>query len=182
MVRIRKGSRPNQHEEFRRRLERGLSLSPSDSNSAQSSLPSADGDTTDIESLEEENHFPSLHCETNLVGSISQDAIEDWIQREEIGEERNIQGQPETSDSRIIIAFQCIAESIQGSLSTLTDKIETICSDLEDVVDRLVAVEAAMETMAPKFQDSTSEGSATEWTGRRQSTFRLGCDRFLLPK
>jgi hypothetical protein len=109
MVGIRKASRPAKHEDFRRRLERALSLSPSDSDSAQGSSSSAEGDTTEIESLAD-NDFPSLQRETNLVGSIPQDATEDWVQREDFGREQNIGGESATPDNRIMIAFQCISE------------------------------------------------------------------------
>ncbi|KAJ5778417.1 hypothetical protein N7520_001663 [Penicillium odoratum] len=132
MAGIRKVSQPNRHGDFRRRLERALSLSPSDSDNARSSSRSAEGDTTEAESLQEENGFSSLQRETNLVGSIPQDATEDWIQGENLEEELNTR-EPGITDSRTMIAFQCIAEldtrvkSIQGSLSTLTDKIKT-CS------------------------------------------------------
>ena len=68
---IRKVSQPNLQEDFRRRLERALSLSPSDSETAQSSSRSTEGDTTEIESLQDENGFSSLQRGTNLVGSIS---------------------------------------------------------------------------------------------------------------
>ncbi|KAJ5642793.1 hypothetical protein N7490_006793 [Penicillium lividum] len=154
---IRKASQPYQDEDFRRRLQRALSLSPSDSDSAEISLRSAEDDTSEIESLREENGVCSLQHETNLGRSILQDATEDWTQREELlGAEPNIQGEATTSDNRSMIAFQCIAEldtrvkSIQGSLSTLADKVETICSDLDDIVYRLRAVEAAVETLAPE--------------------------------
>lgn len=109
MVGIRKASRPTKHEDFRRRLERALSLSPSDSDSAQGSSSSAESDTTEIESLEE-NNIPRLQRETNLVDSIPQDATEDWIQREDIGREQDIGEESATSDNRIMIAFQCISE------------------------------------------------------------------------
>lgn len=109
MVGIRKVSRPTKHEDFRRRLERALSLSPSDSDSAQGSSSSAEGDTTEIESLAE-NDFPGLQRESNLFGSISQDATEDWMQREDVGREQNIEAESETPDNRIMIAFQCISE------------------------------------------------------------------------
>ncbi|KAJ5778361.1 hypothetical protein N7520_001607 [Penicillium odoratum] len=162
MVGIRKVSRSAKHEDFRRRLERALSLSPSDSDSAQGSSSSADCDTTEIESLEE-NNFPSLQRETALVGSIPHDATEDWIQRENIGERQNIGGESPTADNRVMIAFQCISEldprvkSIQSSLSTLADKTGTIRSDLDDIVQRLVAVEAAIETIASENQSTTEE-------------------------
>ncbi|KAJ5982180.1 hypothetical protein N7451_012280 [Penicillium sp. IBT 35674x] len=164
MAGIRKVSRPTKHEDFRRRLERALSPSPSDSDSAQGSSSSAEGDTTEIESLAESD-FPGLQRETNLFGSIPQDATEDWIQREDIGEEQEIEGESATSENRIMIAFQCISEldtrvkSIQSSLSTLADKTGTICSDLHDVVQRLVAVEAAIETIASETQSTTEEES-----------------------
>ncbi|KAJ5654869.1 hypothetical protein N7490_001872 [Penicillium lividum] len=164
MVGFRKVSRPKQHDDFRRRLERALSLSPSDSDSAQGSLPSAEGDTTEIESLEE-NDFTSLQRETNLVGSIPQDATEDWIQREDLEAEQSMGGESELPDNRTMIAFQCIAEldtrvkSIQGSLSTLADKTETICSDLDDIMQRLVAVEAEIETITSETQSTTEEDS-----------------------
>lgn len=112
---IRKVSQPNLQEDFRRRLERALSLSPSDSESAQSSSRSTEGDTTEIESLQDENGFSSLQRGTNPVGSISQDTTEDWIQEEELGEELNIQGEPDSTDSRTMIAFQCIAEWVSES-------------------------------------------------------------------
>ncbi|KAJ5651597.1 uncharacterized protein N7484_005320 [Penicillium longicatenatum] len=171
---IRKVSQPKLQEDFRGRLARALSLSSSDSESAQSSSRSAEGDTAEIESLQDENGFSSLQHGANPVGSISQDITEDWIQGEELGEELNIQGEPESTDSRTMIAFQCIAEldtrvkSIQGSLSPLTDKIETIFSDLEDIVHRLVAMEEAIETMASDGQDTTEERKMTERTRRRQ--------------
>ncbi|KAJ5654875.1 hypothetical protein N7490_001878 [Penicillium lividum] len=162
MAGIRKVSRPTKHEDFRRRLERALSLSPSDSDSAQGSSSSAEGDTTENGSVEE-NDFPSLQRETNLVGRIPQDATEDWIQRENIGEGQNIRGESATPDNRIMIAFQCISELdtrvklIQSSLSTLADKNETICSDLDDIVQRLVAVEAAIDDLASETQSTTEE-------------------------
>ncbi|KAJ5982746.1 hypothetical protein N7451_012846 [Penicillium sp. IBT 35674x] len=162
MAGIRKVSRPTKHEDFRRRLERALSLSPSDSDSAHGSSSSAEGDTTETESLAE-NDFPDLQRETNLFGSISQDATEDRIQREDVGRERNIAGESETPDNRIMIAFQCISEldtrvkSIQSSLSNVADKTGTICSDLDDIVQRLVAVEAAIETIASETQSTTEE-------------------------
>ncbi|KAJ5556075.1 hypothetical protein N7513_003717 [Penicillium frequentans] len=109
MVGIRKVPRPTKHEDFRRRLERALSLSPSDSDSAQGSSSSAEGDTTEIESLEE-NDFPSFQRETNL-----------------------------------------------SSLSTLADKTETICSDLDDIVQRLVAVETAIEAITLETESTQEE-------------------------
>ncbi|KAJ5982647.1 hypothetical protein N7451_012747 [Penicillium sp. IBT 35674x] len=162
MVGIRKVSWPTKHEDFRRRLERALSLSPSDSDSAQGSSSSAEGDATEIESLAE-NRFPGLQRETNLSGSISQDATDDWIQRENVGREHSIAGESETPGNRIMIAFQCISEldtrvkSIQSSLSNVADKTGTICSDLDDIVQRLVAVEAAIETIASETQSTTEE-------------------------
>ncbi|KAJ5556003.1 hypothetical protein N7513_003645 [Penicillium frequentans] len=126
MVGIRKASRPTKHEDFRRRLERALSLSPSDSDSAQGSLSSAESDTTEIESLEE-NNIPRLQRETNLVDTIPQDATEDWIQRED------------------------------SSLSTLADKTGIICSDLDDIAQQLVAVEAATEAINSETQSTTEE-------------------------
>ncbi|KAJ5982676.1 hypothetical protein N7451_012776 [Penicillium sp. IBT 35674x] len=140
MAGIRKVSRPTKHEDFRRRLERALSPSPSDSDSAQGSSSSAEGDTTEIESLAESD-FPGLQRETNLFGSIPQDATEDWIQREDIEEEQEIEGESATSENRIMIAFQCISD------------------DLHDVVQRLVAVEAAIETIASETQSTTEEES-----------------------
>ncbi|KAJ5654852.1 hypothetical protein N7490_001855 [Penicillium lividum] len=136
-------------------------------------LTQAEGDTTEIESLQDENDFSSPQGGTNQVGSIPQYAAEDWIQGHGLGEDLNTR-EPEITDSRTMIAFQCIAEldtrvkSIQGSLSTLTDKIETLCSDLEDIVHRLVAVETAIETMASDGQDTTEERKTTERTRRRQ--------------
>jgi hypothetical protein len=106
---VRKVSQPNLQEGFRRRLERALSLSPSDSESAQSSSRSAEGDTTEIESLQDENGFSSSEGGTNPVGSIPQDAAEDWIQEDNFGEELNTR-EPEITDSRTMITFQCIAE------------------------------------------------------------------------
>ncbi|KAJ5751571.1 hypothetical protein N7520_008488 [Penicillium odoratum] len=162
MVGIRKASRPAKHEDFRRRLERALSLSPSDSDSSQDSSSSAEGDTTEIESCEE-NNFPSLQRETTLVRSIPQDATEDWIQREDVEREQIFGGESPTPDNRVMIAFQCISEldtrvkSIQSSLSTLADKTGTIRSDLDDIVQRLVAVEAAIETIASENQSTTEE-------------------------
>ncbi|KAJ5556664.1 hypothetical protein N7494_000579 [Penicillium frequentans] len=164
MAGIRKVSRPTQHEDFRRRLERALSLSPSDSDSIPGSSSSAEGDTTEIESLEE-NNFPRLQRETNLVDTIPQDATEDWIQREHIGREQNIGEESVTPDNRIMIAFQCISEldtrvkSMQSSLSTLADKTGTICSDLDDIAQRLVAVEAAIETINSETQSTTEESN-----------------------
>ncbi|KAJ5655016.1 hypothetical protein N7490_002019 [Penicillium lividum] len=164
MVEIRKASRPAKHENFRRRLERALSLSPSDSDSAKGSSSSAESDTTEIESLVEDN-FANLQRETTLVGSTPQDDTEDWIQREDFGREQNIGGESATSDNRFMIAFQCISEldtrvkSIQSSLSTLADKTETICSDLDDIVQRLVAVEAAIDTIATETRSTTEEDS-----------------------
>ncbi|KAJ5642802.1 hypothetical protein N7490_006802 [Penicillium lividum] len=142
MVGIRKVSRSAKHEDFRRRLERALSLSPSDSDSAQGSSLSADCDTTEIESLKEHN-FPSLQRETTL--------------REDVGREQKIREESTTSDNRFMIAFQYISESIQSSLSTLTDKTKTIYSDLDDIVQRLVAVEAAIDTLATETQSTTEE-------------------------
>ncbi|KAJ6099386.1 hypothetical protein N7467_000921 [Penicillium canescens] len=165
---IRKVSQSNRHEDFRRRLERALSLSPSNSQSAQSSSRSADADTTEIESLQEENGFSRLQRGPNLVDSIPQDAAEDWIQEEKLGEELNIPREPEKTESRTMIAFQCIAESIQGSLSTQTNKSETICRDLVDIGNRLAAVEAALETMISEAQNTTEEGKMTGRTRRRQ--------------
>ncbi|KAJ5778448.1 hypothetical protein N7520_001694 [Penicillium odoratum] len=144
---IRKVSRPNKHEDFRRRLERALSLSPSDSDSIPGSSSSAEGDTTEIESLAESD-CPGLQRETDLFGSISQDA-----------------GESVSSDNRIMIAFQCISEldtrvkSIQSSLSTLADKTGTICSDLDDIAQRLVAVEAATKAINSKTQSTTEENN-----------------------
>jgi len=106
---IRKVSQPNLQEDFRRRLERALSLSPSDSESAQSSSRSAEDDTTEIESLQDDNGFSSPQGGTNPVGSIPQDAAEDWIQGDHFGEDLNTR-EPESTDSRTMIAFQCIAE------------------------------------------------------------------------
>ncbi|KAJ5556734.1 hypothetical protein N7494_000649 [Penicillium frequentans] len=146
MAGIRKVSRPTKHEDFRRRLERALSLSPSDSDSIPGSSSSAEGDTTEIESLEENNFPPSP--------------------TEHIGREQNIGEESATPDNRIMIAFQCISEldtrvkSIQSSLSTLADKTGAICSDLDDIAQRLVAVEAAIETI----------NSETEHYGREQLT------------
>ncbi|KAJ5555968.1 hypothetical protein N7513_003610 [Penicillium frequentans] len=99
MAGIRKVSRPTQHEDFRRRLERALSLSPSDSDSIPGSSSSAEGDTTEIESLEE-NNFPRLQHKTG-----------------------------------------------------------TICSDLDDIAQRLVAVEAATEAINSETQSTTEENN-----------------------
>jgi len=109
MVGIRKTSQPARHDDFRHRLERALSLSPSDSDSTQGSQSSAEGDTTEIESLGE-NGFPNLQRETDLIGSIPQDASEDWIQRTNVEEKLSIGGESVTPDNRIMIAFQCISE------------------------------------------------------------------------
>ncbi|KAJ5752772.1 hypothetical protein N7520_009689 [Penicillium odoratum] len=107
---IRKVSHPNRHSNFRRRLERALSLSPSDSESAQSPSRSAEGDTTEDESLQEEIRFSGLQRGTNLVNSIPQDAAEDWIEEDKLGEKLDVPKEEENMESRAMIAFQCIAE------------------------------------------------------------------------
>ncbi|KAJ5556689.1 hypothetical protein N7494_000604 [Penicillium frequentans] len=145
MVGIRKASRPTKHEDSRRRLERALSLSPSDSDSAQGSSSSAESDTTEMNLLKRT---------TSPVSN-----------REDIGTEQNIGEESVTPDNRIMIAFQCISEldtrvkSIQSSLSTLADKTGTICSDLDDIAQRLVAVEAATETINSETQSTTEENN-----------------------
>ena len=65
----------------------------------------------------------------------------------------------ETSTANIVLS------SMQDSLSHQTTWIETICSDLEEIRDRLAAVEAAMEMTAKEGENTAGEGKAT---GRRR--------------
>jgi len=42
-------------------------------------------------------------------------------------------------------------------MGTLAEKTETICSDLDDIVQRLQAVEAAIENLGSETQSTTED-------------------------
>ena len=99
----------DRRQSFRRRLQRALSLSASESEDPRSHSGSVAGDTTEEED-QEENNYPRPRGWGTTLGSIEEDARPDRDTGPNFGKERETPGQIDVSGNCNMIALKCIAE------------------------------------------------------------------------
>ncbi|KAI3094023.1 hypothetical protein CBS147333_10047 [Penicillium roqueforti] len=165
---IRRLSYNDQRQSFRSRLQRALSLSSSESEDIRSPSRSAVGDTTEDEiSIQENDSFGN-----DRSGSLADDGQEYPSQNRSMSprpeNELELPRQDDLSGDCSMIAFQCVAESMQKSLDSQNSWMATIRSDLDDIRSRLAVVETAMEMVAKEGENDTTEDNATRRTLRSQ--------------
>ncbi|OQE70394.1 hypothetical protein PENNAL_c0118G06292 [Penicillium nalgiovense] len=165
---IRRLSYNDQRQSFRSRLQRALSLSSSESEDIRSPSRSAVGDTTEDEaSFQENDSFGN-----DRSGSLADDGQEYPSQNRSMSprpeNELELPRQDDLSGDCSMIAFQCVAESMQKSLDSQNSWMATIRSDLDDIRSRLAVVETAMEMVAKEGENDTTEDNATRRTLRLQ--------------
>ncbi|KAI3093169.1 hypothetical protein CBS147333_10128 [Penicillium roqueforti] len=165
---IRRLSYNDQRQSFRSRLQRALSLSSSESEDIRSPSRSAAGDTTEDEaSFQENDSFGN-----DRSGSLADDGQEYPSQNRSMSprpeNELELPRQDDLSGDCSMIAFQCVAESMQKSLDNQNSWMATIRSDLDDIRSRLAVVETAMEMVAKEGENDTTEDNATRRTLRSQ--------------
>ncbi|KAK9847073.1 hypothetical protein MYU51_020505 [Penicillium brevicompactum] len=153
---------------FRSRLQRALSLPPSEFEVYRSPSRSAAGDTTEDEaSVQENDNFGNERI--GILADYDQESPSPHRCRNPRPEnELELPRQDDLSRDCRMIAFQCVAESMQKSLDNQNGWVATIRSDLEDIRSRLAVVEATMEMVAKEGETDTIEGNATRQTLRSQ--------------
>ncbi|KAI3097957.1 hypothetical protein CBS147333_9195 [Penicillium roqueforti] len=168
MAGIRKLPYTDHRQSFRSRLQRALSLLPSESEVIRSPSGSAAGDTTEDEaSVQENDNFGNerigISADYNQESPSPHRCRSPRSQNElELPRQHNISGDCS------MIALQCVAESMQKSLDNQNSWIVTIRSDLEDIRSRLAVVETTMEMVAKEGENDTTMGIATRRTLRSQ--------------
>ncbi|KAJ5040749.1 hypothetical protein NUH16_003355 [Penicillium rubens] len=163
---IRKLSYNDQRQSFRSRLQRALSLSSSESEDIRSPSSSAAGDTTEDETSIQDNDSFGNHRNGNSAGGGQEYSPQNRSMGPRPEEELELPRQTDIPGDCNMIAFQCVAESMQKSLDTQTNWIATIRSDLEDIHSRLAVVETAMDMMAKEGENNTTQDNTTRRTLR----------------
>ncbi|CAG8069344.1 unnamed protein product [Penicillium salamii] len=160
MAGIRKLPYTDHRQSFRSRLQRALSLPPSESEVIRSPSRSATGDTTEDEASVQEND----NSGNEPIGSLAdydQESPPHRCRSPRSENELELPRQDDLSGDCSMIAFQCVAESMQKSLNNQNSWIATIRSDLEDIRSRLAAVESTMEMVAKEGETDTTKGRRT---------------------
>ncbi|KAJ5569142.1 hypothetical protein N7450_011628 [Penicillium hetheringtonii] len=118
--------------DFRRRLQRALSLSSSESEYSQSPTASLSGDTTE----EESTHSSGNHQAASQQSDPTNDVQNGAVPIPQLGG----YGAQSLRDSNML-AFQCVAESLESSMADQRKSIEDIRRHLADLSRRWEAIE-----------------------------------------
>ncbi|CAG8377808.1 unnamed protein product, partial [Penicillium salamii] len=167
---------------FRSRLQRALSLPPSESEVIRSPSRSPAGDTTEGEASVQENANFGNERVSGLA-DYDQESPPHRCRSPRSENELELPRQDDLSRDYSMIALQCLADldirmklvvrpsgkeqrltfcrSMQKSLDNQNNCIATICSDLEDIRSRLAVVEATMEMVAKEGETDTTNGRRT---------------------
>jgi hypothetical protein len=108
MSAIPKHSSADRRQSFRRRLQRALALSPSESEDPRNDSGLVAGDTTEEEVHQEQNDCYSRQEWGTTLGSIEEDARPDPDMGPNFGKARETPGQIDGNCN--VIALQCIVE------------------------------------------------------------------------
>ncbi|OGE47142.1 hypothetical protein PENARI_c060G06862 [Penicillium arizonense] len=163
---IRKLPLTDQRQSFRRRLQRALSLSSSGSEDIWIPPRSAAGDTTEDECSQEDDSFGN-HRNGITADDGQESFLHTWGRGPRPDDELEQPGQ-DLSENCNMIAFQCLAESMQNSLNNQNSWIGNIRSDLEEIRSRLAVVETAIEMRAKEGENNATEGDTSRRSLRSQ--------------
>ncbi|KAJ5743382.1 hypothetical protein N7533_010484 [Penicillium manginii] len=157
---IRKIPRTRQMPDFRRRLQRALSLSSSESEYSPSPSRSLSGDTT-----EEEASMPSNKNDKAVpqLGDPPSTHDHGVLPSPQYGE---LLSQPRDSN---VLTLTCLAESLDCKLTDQNKCIEDLRRDLADLLHRLEAVEAEAEERIKSDMTDAPVGPEQKTERKRRS-------------
>ncbi|OGE46860.1 hypothetical protein PENARI_c097G08980 [Penicillium arizonense] len=171
---IRKVSHTPRRQNFRSRLQRALSLSPSESEDTGSPSRSATGDTTEDESTFQEEHDSGDQDNSTSAEESEQEAVR---QRKTVcGHQSDLEPRRQTqlSGDGNSVALECLTEldnrmrSIERSSQGQATWNETIRNDLADIFGRLAIVESEIQKGTRQGSNKATEGQKTGRPLRRQ--------------
>ncbi|KAJ5240718.1 uncharacterized protein N7469_002309 [Penicillium citrinum] len=133
---IQKPPHPRKMPDFRRRLQRALSLSSSESEYSQSPTASLSGDTTE----EESTHSSGNHQAASQQSDPPNDVQDGGVPIPQLGG----YGVQSLRDSNLL-ALQCVAEILERSMADQRKCIEDVRRHLEGLSHRWKAIETGVD-------------------------------------
>ncbi|CAI7621241.1 unnamed protein product [Penicillium viridicatum] len=170
---IRKASRPLRRPDFRRRLQRALSLSSLDTEDT-GSVCSATEDRTGDESPSQEENDSGDQQNSDAADESEQEAARQ--RRTVFGHETDleIRGQTQLSGDSNTVALECLTElhNRMGSIERLSHDQgawnEDVRNDLVDILGRLAIVETEVQKVTGQGTNKSTEGQKTGRSMRRR--------------
>ncbi|KAJ5033168.1 hypothetical protein NUH16_003084 [Penicillium rubens] len=175
---IRKVSHTHRRHDFRSRLERALSLSPSESEKTSSPSASEAGDTTEDDVLRDGND-----CSDDQENSNSADESEEAPRERGMKHKRErdmeIPKKTQLHGEGNAVALECVAElnnrmkSIESSSYVQSTCNETVRNDLADIFAPLAIVETGMNKVAKQGNNKATGGQKTGRSLRRATVVKF---------
>ncbi|CAG8007459.1 unnamed protein product [Penicillium nalgiovense] len=157
---IRKASRPLRRPDFRRRLQRALSLSSLDSEGT-GSVSSAAVDTAGDESPSQEENDSGDQQNSDAADESEQEAARQRRTVLEHETDLEIRGQTQLSGDSNTDALECLTESIEHLSHDQGAWNEAVRNDLVDILGRLAIVETEVQKVTGQGTNKSTEGQKT---------------------
>ncbi|CAG8146991.1 unnamed protein product, partial [Penicillium nalgiovense] len=157
---IRKASRPLRRPDFRRRLQRALSLSSLDSEGT-GSVSSAAVDTAGDESPSQEENDSGDQQNSDAADESEQEAARQRRTVLEHETDLEIRGQTQLSGDSNTDALECLTESIERLSHDQGAWNEAVRNDLVDILGRLAIVETEVQKVTGQGTNKSTEGQKT---------------------
>ncbi|OKP14893.1 hypothetical protein PENSUB_5290 [Penicillium subrubescens] len=163
---VRKSTYSARRPDFRRQLQRALSLSSFETEDTRSASKSSAGDTTEDQlSIHSENDGSSV--QSGSVGRNHEAQIDPALFSTARDVEK-IEGQRDLPEDRDLIALECVAENVESSMNNQESLNEVVRGDLANILSRL----AIMEEKISKADPNERQASENRQTERRRFSRR----------
>ncbi|KAJ5483820.1 hypothetical protein N7539_006020 [Penicillium diatomitis] len=163
---VRKSTYTARRPDFRRQLQRALSLSSFETEETHSTSKSSTGDTTEDQlSIHSENDGSSV--QSGSVGGNHEAQIDPALFLTARDVEK-IEGQRDLPKDRDMIALECVAEldvrmkNVESSMNNQESLNEVVRSDLANILSRLAIMEEKITKADPDERQASSENRQTE--------------------
>ncbi|KAJ5904655.1 uncharacterized protein N7473_001571 [Penicillium subrubescens] len=157
---FRKSTYSARRPDFRRQLQRALSLSSFETEDTQSVSKLSAGNTTeDQRSIHSENDGSSV--QSGSVGRNHEAQIDPALFSTARDVEK-IEGQRDLPEDRDMIALECVAENVESSMNNQESLNEVVRSDLANILSRLAIMEEKISKADPDERHASSENRQTE--------------------
>ncbi|OKO98665.1 hypothetical protein PENSUB_9035 [Penicillium subrubescens] len=157
---VRKSTYSARRPDFRRQLQRALSLSSFETEDTRSASKSSAGDTTEDQlSIHSENDGSSV--QSGSVGRNHEAQIDPALFSTARDVEK-IEGQRDLPEDRDMIALECVAENVESSMNNQESLNELVRGDLANILSRLAIMEEKISKADPDERRASSENRQTE--------------------
>ncbi|CEJ62600.1 hypothetical protein PMG11_11097 [Penicillium brasilianum] len=157
---VRKSTYSARRPDFRRQLQRALSLSSLETEETHSASKSSAGDTTEDQlSIHSENDGSS--AQSGSVGCNHEAQIDPALFSTARDVEK-IEGRRDLPEDRDLIALECVAEIVESSMNNQESLNEVVRSDLANILSRLAIMEENFSKADPDERQASSENRQTE--------------------